>query len=161
MLFWLFLIFLALFLQSSVFGMFPFLPVKPDIILIILMYAAFTRGEKKGAFVGFAGGLAEDFFSGGVLGVSALVKTVLGYVLGSVRKKFEYGSKGFQFISVFAASCISQAGVILIMKLSGNPFGHNAVREVFFPASLLNAVLGPFVFYLIERVDKYGKPKTG
>ncbi len=159
MLLWLGLILLAIFLQSAVFGMLPFLDVKPDLVLIVLMYAAFTKGANRGAAVGFIGGLAEDFASGGGMGANALAKVVLGYLLGSFRKKVEYESRSFQFISVFVVSCLSQAGVFLIMQLSGRLAGFYSFRHLFLPSALLNAVLGPFVFRLLEGLEKYDRSK--
>lgn len=159
MLLWVGLIGLAIFLQSAVFGMLPFPGVAPDLVLIVLMYAAFTKGAGRGAAVGFAGGLAEDFASGGLLGVNALVKVVLGYLLGTFRKKVEYESRSFQFIAVFLVSCIAQGGAFLIMQLSGRLNGLYLFRDVFFPSALLNAVLGPFVFRLLEGLEKYDRSK--
>ncbi len=159
MLVWVGLIVLAVFLQSALLPLLPFLEVKPDLVLIVVMYAAFTKGAGRGAAAGFIGGFAEDFASGGLLGANSLVKVVLGYVLGALRKKFEYESRSFQVISVFAVSCISHTAVFLIMQLSGRPAGLHFFRTAFLPFAVLNAVLGPFVFRLLEGAEKYDSSK--
>ncbi len=157
---WFGLIALAIFLQSAVFAMAPFPGVTPDLVLLVLMYAAFTRGGRRGAAVGFIGGVAEDFVSGGTPGVNALVKVVLGYGLGFLGKKFEYRRKSFQFIAVFAVSCVSQTGYFLIMQLIGRGPGAHLLGRVFFPFALLNAVLGPFAFRLMEGVERHDRSKS-
>lgn len=160
MLLWLGLILVAVFLQSSVFGMFPFLRAKPDIVLILVMAAAFSKGSAKGSAVGFAGGMAADFASGGTLGVNALIKVLLGYCFGSLRKKFELGSRSFQFISVFAASCASQAGFFLIMQVLGRPVSPALFGDVFIQSAFISACAGPFVFRMLESLKKYDRAKT-
>lgn len=103
--------------------------------------------------------MAEDFLSGGQPGVNALVKTLIGFALGAFRKKFDYESRGFQFISVFVVSCLNQLVVFFIMRAGPRQPSYELLGEVFFPSAFLNAVLGPFAFRLLEKAGKYDKTK--
>ncbi len=41
----------------------------------------------------------------------------------------------------------------------GMDYGFYLFRDVFFPLALLNGLLGPFVFRLLEGLEKYDRPK--
>ncbi len=159
MLLWACLIVLAIFLQSTFLGMLPFTDVKPDLVLLIVMHAAFTKGAKRGASVGFFGGLAEDFVSGGLLGVNAIVKVLAGYALGAFGKKFDYGSRSFQFMAVLALSAATHLAVFFILNISGQKVSTARMGNTIFPFALLNAVLAPFVLQLLKKTVKYDKSK--
>ena len=55
----------------------------PDVVLLFVAYVALRRGRVAGAVAGFAAGLAMDVVvMQEVLGINALLKTLLGFVIG-------------------------------------------------------------------------------
>ncbi|MBL7052939.1 MAG: rod shape-determining protein MreD [Candidatus Marinimicrobia bacterium] len=63
----------------------------PDIFLLVLILIAFRTSIIHATLVGFALGLIQDMISGStVLGLSALVKTICGYVIGTVKMKYPH-----------------------------------------------------------------------
>lgn len=73
---------LALLLESTVLQFVLVAGVKPDLVLVLVVFYAITNGPREGAFLGFMGGLAQDFLSGYYLGLNALSFTVVGYLVG-------------------------------------------------------------------------------
>jgi len=73
---------LALLLESTVLEFIRVAGVKPDLVLVLVVYYAIFNGPREGAFLGFLGGLAHDFLSGYYLGLNALAVAAAGYVVG-------------------------------------------------------------------------------
>ncbi len=162
---WVILVCAAVFLQTTVFSWFKLWMIKPDLITIIVLYAALWKGPTRGAAVGFMGGIIEDIFSyvssGAILGANAFAKVVTGFLFGLLRKRFSVNSVRFQIISSFAATLLSQMLFFFLSGICGMGRSANALGHVLFPVSVCNAVLAPFVFLLLKKVvkPKYDKAK--
>lgn len=60
--------------------------VWPDVVLLYVAYVALRRGRVAGAVAGFASGLAMDVIvNSSTLGINALLKTLMGFVIGLFR----------------------------------------------------------------------------
>ena len=162
---WIILVCAAVLLQTTVFSWFKLWMIKPDIITIIVLYAALWKGPTRGAAVGFTGGIIEDIFlyvsSGSLLGANAFAKVVTGFLFGLLRKRFSINSVRFQIISSFAATLLSQLLFFFLSGICGLGRSTNALGHVLFPVSAYNAVLAPFIFLLLKKVIKprYDKAK--
>lgn len=74
--------------QWLVFDHLPIWGAKPDIVLLYVAVIALQYGRVAGAVAGFGAGLAMDaLVMPGFLGVGALVKTALGFVIGIFRSE--------------------------------------------------------------------------
>lgn len=58
--------------------------VAPDIPLIVVVMLAMRRGPEFGCGAGFLAGLLQDAATGGLLGVQALTKSVIGFGVGAL-----------------------------------------------------------------------------
>lgn len=76
------LILVCFLLQTTVFRWLEIASVAPNILLILTISFGFMQGKKEGLMVGFFCGLLIDIFSGGVLGLYALIYMLLGYGSG-------------------------------------------------------------------------------
>jgi rod shape-determining protein MreD len=56
--------------------------VTPDFVLIGVVYIALKEGQISGAVAGFAAGLLLDLYFGESIGISALAKTLSGFIAG-------------------------------------------------------------------------------
>ena len=62
--------------------------VVPDVVLLYVAYVALRRGRVAGAVTGFWTGLLMDFVvNPSTLGVNALLKTLMGFVVGLFRSE--------------------------------------------------------------------------
>ena len=58
----------------------------PDVVLLFVAYVALRRGRVAGAVAGFTAGLAMDLLvNPATLGLNAVLKTLLGFVIGLFR----------------------------------------------------------------------------
>ncbi len=60
--------------------------IVPDLLVMVVVAAAYQRGKTKGMLVGFACGLILDIISGSFLGVFALFYMFIGYLNGFMAK---------------------------------------------------------------------------
>ena len=83
-------ILIAVLLKTTLFThlAFGYYNIIPDMIVMIVVAAAYQRGKTKGMFVGFFAGLVLDIASGGYLGVFALFYMFLGYLNGFLAKYY-------------------------------------------------------------------------
>jgi rod shape-determining protein MreD len=62
--------------------------VQPDTTVLIIVSYAILRGDIEGAAVGFFAGLLQDIFFSGIIGTSALLGFILGFICGKPFKDF-------------------------------------------------------------------------
>src|SRR5499433_3435978 len=73
--------------QSSVVPSWSIAGITPDLPLILTALIALRRGPETGCLVGFASGLFQDVASGGLLGVQALSRALVGFGVGFLPGK--------------------------------------------------------------------------
>lgn len=75
---------LVLLLQTTVVEFLAVHTIVPDLVLIWIVVIALRRGQIPATVAGFSMGLVQDLVSGpdGMLGLSALTKTIAGFLAG-------------------------------------------------------------------------------
>ena len=68
--------------QWLVFKRLPLWSVVPDVVLLYVALQALQYGRVMGAVTGFGAGLLMDILVGFPLGMNALIKTIMGFVIG-------------------------------------------------------------------------------
>src|SRR2546428_9619792 len=61
--------------------------VTPDLPLIVVVLLALRRGPEFGCVAGFGAGLLQDAAGGGLIGVQALTKAVIGFAIGAAGSR--------------------------------------------------------------------------
>jgi rod shape-determining protein MreD len=142
---------IAVVLQSTVLGKIAIGGVRPDIALIVLVFASLRRGSMVGQVSGFASGILEDFMSVSPLGFHPLMRTVIGYVYGIFA--------GNVFVDPFLMPMILTVIATLIKGLLSGlisaVFGIASSGFLYFAGRIwievgYNAVLSPFLFALLN-----------
>jgi len=127
--------------------------VKPDLVMLLVVFNGFLLGPREGAFLGFAGGIIEDLFSGSYIGMNALSKMVAGYLAGvSGERLYKENSlvvAGVTFFSTVAGLLVYYF-LLLYLKIDV-PFFYTLLRVVL-PTALYTAVLVPFLFRRVLRL---------
>src|SRR5688500_17360801 len=78
---------LAVALQSTLLARLTLLGVIPQLVLVVVVCLAYLDGSRVGVVVGFAGGLLQDLLlPQSIIGLTALVYTMVGYGVGSLRQ---------------------------------------------------------------------------
>lgn len=76
-------------LQSTVFPHIALAGVVPDLMLILVVSVAYTRGRTAGVLTGFFCGILADFCFGDYIGVTAAIYLSIGYAAGIANKIYD------------------------------------------------------------------------
>lgn len=94
-------------LQTTVGRLLSLEGITPDLLVIWIVYLAITEGQARGTVWGFGIGLCIDLLSADFLGLSALTKTLCGFLGGYFynenKTQMTLGSYRFLLIVLFAS----------------------------------------------------------
>jgi rod shape-determining protein MreD len=78
----------ALALQTTLAGLTIGGATTINLVLVAVIYLALAFGPAAGLLAGTAGGLVQDALAGGIIGVGAFSKTLVGFVVGILGAQF-------------------------------------------------------------------------
>ena len=134
------LLLLAFIIQSTVVEHIAIWGIKPDFILIILIYVSLRSGSMIGVILGFSIGLLQDFYGPPAnLGLNALCKSLLGFGVG-IGKEGLYKDSMLVLMLTLVISYITHD---IIYHIIDARFTLDAVVSWFVGVSL------PSVFYTV------------
>ena len=107
----------ALALQTTLAPMVAGAEVPVDLVLVVVIAVAVARGPLAGLWAGTVGGLVQDTLSGGVVGVGALAKTLVGYLVGQFGLQFLVTRSWHQVLTYFLASLVHSGVFVGIYRL--------------------------------------------
>ncbi len=150
----------ALLLQSTVFAQIRLGGAKPELMYLVTTVLAMLEGPASGAVTGFASGMAQDFLLNDPKGITALVLTLVGYVVGTVRQYITTPSPALPTLLVGTAT---GAGILfygfvafLLGRLPGDVL---FLLRVAFLSALYNAILTPLAYPVLRRMAEGSRPK--
>ena len=76
---------LVLMIQSSFGHQISVLNIKPDLVLLLLIYISLSGGQIEGALFGFLTGFLQDVYSPSYFGMNTLAKSIAGFAVGHGR----------------------------------------------------------------------------
>ncbi len=134
----------ALMLQVSLLARFSYDGARPDLMVLVAIAAGFVAGSERGALVGFAAGLSFDVLLATPLGLSALVYTLVGYVVGTVSGGILRTSWWIGPATVATASAAAMALYALVGRVFGlATFDGPPLSAILVVVSVVNALLAP------------------
>lgn len=143
----------AVVIQTTLFSRFRI--VTPDLVLLLSILYAITGVRREAVLVlGFVGGLVVDLLSSTVLGLRAIVFTIVAYIAIRTVHRADFGPVA---IGIWVA-LLTLVGVVLFL-LFGTLFGQGGLivtglgrRILFVP--LTNLALSFLVAPLLQRITR-------
>ena len=137
----------ALVLQVTVFPHLAWEGIVPNLVLLVVVAAALTRGPQVAAVLGFVAGVALDLAppSGHVAGRWALALVLVGYVAGRVHQ--EQRPTATAVVATVGVSSFVGTSVFALtgLLLGETAFDVTALLQVILVAVLWDVLLTPFV----------------
>jgi rod shape-determining protein MreD len=137
----------AMLLQTTIFPAVPFLPIVPDLILVLAVYLGVRHPGVGGAVGAFLLGYFLDTFSGTFLGVQAFALTAV-YAGISLIARHLWMEQGAPLIAaVFVGACLRNLALAAVAGLvaARAPVWQHVLRYGFLEA-VAAALLAPTVF---------------
>ena len=152
---------LAIVIQSTLLASATLLGVIPQLALVVIVSFAFVDGERVGIVTGFFGGLIIDLLlPQSIVGLSALVYTLIGFGVATFRQFTTSESVWTPVLVVGVASAVAEVSYALLAIMFGQPWvsiGDSA--KVAGLVVLYNVLLTPFVFPIVRRIADRFRPE--
>ena len=141
------IIFVAFFIQTSIFPLLPFFSASPNLLLIITFSYGLLYGESIGLLTGFFCGLVCDMFYNGVFGSFLLIYSLIGFGNGMLNTSFFENSISLPIMLSFVNGLIYNVYIYLT---------HFFMRGKYnVPYYFYNVMLPNILFTLIVTVLVY------
>jgi len=137
----------AMLLQTGVFPALPYLPVRPDLILVLAGYLGVRHHNAGGALGAFTLGYFLDTFSGTILGMQAFAISA-AYVAMTIMARHLWMERGLPLMAtVFVGGCVQGLAAVAVAALVATraPVWQHVVRYGFLEAAAA-ALVAPAVF---------------
>ncbi len=146
--FWV-LVFVLLVFQVTLFRKIEVWGVRPDAVIVLIVYVALAHGSLAGAVFGFFVCLAEYSIHSSGLASLPLAGVLVGYVVGKYGSKIMYESYLVQAVIVFASVVLFDTVNFVWLGSAGywsGFFGHTIAAGVY------TAFAGVLVVAVMERM---------
>jgi rod shape-determining protein MreD len=128
--------------------------VKPDLLLIIVVFFAFRREQLPSGIFGFICGIAEDSLSGGMLGMNAFAKTIIGIATSIIKQT--YAEKFISImLSLFLFTIIHEVLMLILKSIFASITPDLLIiTQTILIESIYNMVLGGVLFLLFNKIKR-------
>jgi len=130
--------------------------IAPDLILIFVVFLAIHEGQLAATIAGFVLGILLDLVGGetNVLGLSALAKSVAGFVAGYFynegRSVPVLGS--YRFLLIVGIASLVHNGIYFVIYLQGTPIGFaDALFLHAVPSALYSVLIATIPMFFFSR----------
>lgn len=112
-------------LQTTFVTFMSVLNIIPDVMLIWIVYIAITQGQIPATVYGFGIGLTLDLISGQFLGLSALSKTLAGFLAGYFyqENKIDVTLSNYRFLIIVGVIALVHNTVYFLVFTQGSEIG--------------------------------------
>jgi len=141
------LILIATLLQA---GLLVHLSIKPDLLLILLVFFAISCNTSEVIITSFTIGFAADIIGvGSSMGPQIISFGLFGTLLAEVHNIVVIKKMPYQSLAIFIISFLTAALAYFLSFLKAGPVIANIYTELFW-TPLYSAIVGPFLFLPTE-----------
>lgn len=140
-------------LQSTITGLLGGRTVAVDVVLVAVVYLALASGPTAGVVAGSVAGLVQDALSSGILGIGALAKTVVGFLVGRFGSQFIVAATMPRLLTFAMATVVHAVLFMGVYSMLGVRQFPNALKAVALQA-VVNGVVGVAGIQLADRLPR-------
>jgi rod shape-determining protein MreD len=146
------LLILALFLQTSWTNAIALWEIKPDLIVLVLVFIGITRGQIEATILGFLSGCLMDVYNPEWMGVNALANTLVGFAVGYTRLGVVAEDLQVQATFFFLASLVRDLVYFLCYTFPDPIQAFYMVLRFGLGTAVYTALLGSFLSFVMMNV---------
>lgn len=135
----------ALLFQATLLELIRFY-IKPDLILILVIFFALINGARPGVMFGAAAGLLQDLVFGRFLGINLIALSITALVVGHLENKVFKENLLVPILVVFLGSFFHAGLMLALQFLAGVHLPLSAAAHIGFLEAAFNAVLVPLLY---------------
>ena len=118
--------------------------IKPDLLLILLVFFAVYSNTSEAIISSFVIGFAADLI-GPVMGPQTISFGLLGTLLAHLHRVLAIRKMHYQALAIFVAATLTGILINLLNTLRGEPILSNVFGNML-KISLFSGIVGPFLF---------------
>ncbi len=151
--------FLGVVLRDTVFNGLSVAGGKPDFVLIMVVYFAIFRGSVQGGILGAALGMLEDLMTGRFIGINAICKGLIGYLVGYSERNLHKNNFVVPMLAVLVATFGNAILYFLFSVIIGGNVGLESMLFSSIPDAVYNMCFSPVFYAVFYRffVEKSGE----
>jgi len=151
--------YLVLLSQASLVNMMTLKSIKPDFVLLLVIFFALHKGMRQGMFCGIILGFCVDTLSSGIFGINCLILGCVGFFTGMLKDRV-YTTHFLTKILVAFCACLFSIIIYYALALNFHrlmPFSENLLP---FTGTLIYTALFNIIFFnvldklVIERTTR-------
>lgn len=147
----------CLILPGTVFYFWNWAGIKPDLVMLLVIYIALHSRLLPGAFWGLGIGILEDLYLGHFLGMYAFTLTAVALLSNWLAQRWYRENFLFINLLVFGVSVAGQLIAVFLSLGAGMHWQLGAIFSVSIGTAFYNVILVPATYPLIHRSFLYGR----
>lgn len=129
----------------------PNISVQPDLLLIMLFFFGLRFSHESTIVAGFASGLCYDLIGSGLPGLTALAKTVSGFLVGFAPPRHKI-QKTTQFLVLFLIITLMHDLIVNAVFIINTEIDYwKLVLIHSLPSTVYTLFIGVIVYYWLEK----------
>ena len=153
---------ISLVLPSTVFHYWSWNGIKPDLVMLWVIYIALHHRPAEGLTYGFIAGLIADFYFGRYIGMYTITLALVAFLISTLQQRWYRENIPLTIVLVFSATFMGQMIVSLLANIAGLNWYLDNVLPMIVGISVYNTILVPITYPLISRSFNKGvlKPES-
>jgi rod shape-determining protein MreD len=143
-------------LPGTVFYFWDWFGIKPDLVMLLVIYIALHSRLVTGALWGLGTGILEDLYLGHFIGMYAFTLTVVALLSNWLAQRWYRENFLFINLLVFMVSVAGQLLAVFLSLGAGMHWQFSAIFLVSVGIAFYNVILVPATYPLIHRSFLYG-----
>ncbi|RNC29944.1 MAG: hypothetical protein AWM53_00164 [Candidatus Dichloromethanomonas elyunquensis] len=154
---------LCLTLPGTLFQYWSWGGIKPDLVMLWVIYIALHHRPVRAIAYGFSFGLIEDFYLGRYIGLNAISLAAAALLIGFLQQRWYRENIPLTMVLVLIVSILGQTLIMLFAATSGLNWFFGDALNIILGISFYNCLLVPLTYPFIHRSFTSGflfqKPK--
>ena len=131
--------------------------IRPDFLLVLVVYFGFNYGSMTAQVSGFIGGAFQDV-AANILGPHMLTLVIIGYIAGQLRRRL-YIDNPLAVLSLIAGAVTLKVVILMVIYFfsTSTVEADQSLWDTYgslLISGVLTLILGPPIFLLLRRLNK-------
>ncbi|MGI6113101.1 MAG: rod shape-determining protein MreD [Mahellales bacterium] len=143
-------------IQSTIFPHIEVAGVMPNSLIAIIVSLSLLNGSFVGALAGFFGGLLQDIFFSGAIGINALIYLLIGWSVGLAHEKV-YSERFFMpTLFIFSSTVVYELYMLIVVFFYRYDINiYHIFMKIILPGAIYTSIIGVIIYNYIFKLYKY------